>query len=80
MGSAIWRMARAKPTSSSTVSPFIRKAIRKAAIWAWVAWPLRMVCMAASASADDRFSRSTTRSRYGRRDMIYLKGLAFSPY
>src|ERR1035438_5100014 len=39
MGAATSRMARANPTSSSTLSPFIRKATRNAAIWGWLAWP-----------------------------------------
>src|ERR1017187_7329987 len=36
MGTAICRMARAKPTNSSTVSPFILRAIRKAAMRAFL--------------------------------------------
>ena len=54
-GAAIRRIARAKPTSSSAVSPFMRKAIRNAAICG-VRSPRRsrIVCMAASASAADR--------------------------
>ena len=71
MGTAIRRMARAKPTSSSTVSPFILRAIRKAAICAWLASPRRIICMAASASAAGRFCPATRRFRYGRSGMIY---------
>src|SRR5579875_4134091 len=37
--SALERIARANPTISSIVSPFIRSAVRKAPIWLWVARP-----------------------------------------
>src|SRR3990172_5056264 len=47
---AFWRMTWAKPISSSTVSPFIRSAVRKAAIWALVAAPDMIASMAAAAS------------------------------
>ena len=70
MGAAISRMARANPTNSSTVSPFIRKATRNAAICGWLAWPDSIVRMASNASPDDRSTRDTTRSRYGKRAMI----------
>ena len=59
-GAAISRMARAKPTSSSTVSPFIRRAIRKAAICGWLASPPRMMCMAACASSGEQIAPFAT--------------------
>ena len=60
---AIRRMARAKPTNSSTVSPFTRSAIRNPAICAGATRPSRICCMAVSASAADRFSRAASLSR-----------------
>ena len=55
-----WRMTCAKPISSSTVSPFIRRAVRKAAIWALVAPPDMMASIAAAASIRVRLPRSTS--------------------
>ena len=57
---AFWRMTCAKPISSSTVSPFIRSAVRKAAIWALVAPPDMMASIAAAASIRVRLPRSTS--------------------
>jgi hypothetical protein len=56
-------MTEANPASSSTVSPFIRRAVRKAAIWASVARPLMISSMAASAWARARCFPSTTTLR-----------------
>src|ERR1700694_2925786 len=53
-------MTCAKPISSSTVSPFIRRAVRKAAIWALVAPPDMMASIAAAASIRVRLPRSTS--------------------
>ena len=55
-----WRMTWAKPISSSTVSPFIRRAVRKAAICASVAAPDMIASMAAAASMRERSFRSTS--------------------
>src|SRR3990170_2814357 len=52
------RIARARPAISSTVSPFIRRAVMNAAIWAGVAWPSITCPIAACASASLRLSRS----------------------
>ena len=71
IGTAMPRMARAKPTSSSTVSPFIFRAIRKAAI-----------CGVAGLAAQDdlhgglgvggrKMLCSDERDQVGRSDMIY---------
>ena len=60
------RIARAKPTSSSAVSPFIRSATRKPAICAVVACHrLRISSITTCASAEVRFSRFTALWRYG---------------
>ncbi len=59
------RMARAKPSSSSGVSPFIRKPIRKADICGVVAAPLRMASIASRASAADRSSPAAILCRKG---------------
>src|SRR5580704_7383521 len=55
---AFSRMARANPSSSSAVSPLVRRPIRNAEIWGVVAWPFRMTSMASCASAEERFSRA----------------------
>ena len=43
-GTASSRMARASPVISCTVSPFVRSAIRKAAVWASEASPAMISC------------------------------------
>src|SRR5882724_11528026 len=53
------RITCAKPISSSTVSPFIRRAVRKAAICASVAVPDMMASIAPAASMRVRSRRST---------------------
>ena len=53
-------MAPSRPVISSTVSPFMRSATQKAAIWADVARPSRISVIAAAADAD---GRSTPRDR-----------------
>src|SRR3989338_8408402 len=58
MRTAFWRITCAKPISSSTVSPFMRRAVRNAAIWALVAAPDMIASMAAAASMRVRFLRS----------------------
>jgi len=68
---AMSRMARARPTNSATAGPFIRIAIAKAAICAWLARPSKITRMAASASAASRSWRSTMRPIKGNSDMIY---------
>src|SRR5574341_1809217 len=55
---AFWRITCAKPISSSTVSPFIRSAVRNAAIWAFVAAPDMIASIAAAASMRVRSRRS----------------------
>lgn len=54
------RITRAKPISSSTVSPFIRSAVRNAAICASVACPDMMASITLKASSRVRSWRSTT--------------------
>ncbi len=54
------RITCAKPISSSTVSPFMRSAVRNAAIWALVATPDMMASIAAAASNRLRSRRSTS--------------------
>src|SRR3954452_6135291 len=56
------RIARARPTSSSTVSPFVRRAIRNAADWASEAAPDMISRRTAAASAAARSSPPATRS------------------
>src|SRR6185503_17009711 len=56
------RITCAKPMSSSTVSPFIRSAVRNAAIWTLVAAPDMIASIAAAASMRVR-SRRSTRTR-----------------
>jgi hypothetical protein len=56
---AFWRITWAKPISSSTVSPFMRRAVRKAAICALVAAPDMIASIAAAASIRVRSRRST---------------------
>ncbi len=51
---------RAAPATSSTVSPFIRSAVMKAAIWAGVAFPSITSSMASIISDSLRFSLATT--------------------
>ncbi len=57
---AFWRITCAKPISSSTVSPFMRSAVRNAAICALVAAPDMIASMAAAASIRVRSRRSTS--------------------
>ena len=54
------RITCAKPISSSVASPFMRSAVRKAAICALVATPDMMASMAAAASRRVRSRRSTS--------------------
>ena len=54
------RITWAKPISSSTVSPFIRSAVRKAAICALVEAPDMIASIAAAASIRVRSRRSTS--------------------
>src|SRR5213594_1660943 len=56
---AFCRITWAKPISSSTVSPFMRSAVRNAAIWALVAAPDMIASIAAAASMRVRSRRST---------------------
>src|SRR6266851_3813790 len=60
IGVAIARAVRAKPVISSTVSPFIRKATMKPAIWIGVASPRMIVSKAAAASASVSDSHLTS--------------------
>src|SRR2546425_5659951 len=62
MRTTFWRITCAKPISSSTISPFIRSAVRNAAICAWVAAPDMIASIAAAASMRVR-SRRSTRTR-----------------
>ena len=63
MRTAFARITWAKPISSSTVSPFILSAVRKAAICALVEVPDMMASMAAAASIRVRLRRSTSARR-----------------
>ena len=60
MRTAFSRMTRTDPTTSSTVSPFIRNAVRYAAIWAGVAAPSMISRITPSASASESETRSTS--------------------
>ena len=60
MGVATARAARAKPVSSSGVSPFMRRATMKPAIWEGVASPRMITSNAAAASPSVRFSHLTS--------------------
>src|SRR5882724_5396064 len=62
MRTTFWRITCAKPISSSTVSPFMRRAVRNAAICALVAAPDMIASIAAAASIRVR-SRRSTRTR-----------------
>ena len=53
-GSARSRMVRAKPTTSSSVSPRTASAASSAPIWAGVAAPSMIAAMAAAASSSER--------------------------
>src|SRR6185436_19176311 len=57
---ALSRMTSARPISSSTVSPFIWRAVRNAATWTEVAAPDISASMAAAASSRVRSRRSTS--------------------
>src|SRR5262245_36329181 len=57
---ALSRMTSARPMSSSTVSPFMRSAVRKAATWTEVAAPDMRASIAAAASRRVRSRRSTS--------------------
>src|SRR5262245_46674896 len=57
---AFSRMTSASPMSSSTVSPFMRRAVRKAATWTEVAAPDMSASIAAAASRRVRSRRSTS--------------------
>src|SRR4051812_27630644 len=61
-GVAIRRMVLASPTSSSTVSPFVRSAMRTAAVSVSDALPAMISPSTAAASAADRSSREARRS------------------
>src|SRR6185295_12087305 len=60
---ARWRIARAQPAISSTVSPFILRAVRKAAIWAGVAAPSMISPVAAAASSAERDVPAASRAK-----------------
>jgi hypothetical protein len=60
IGVAWARAARAKPVSSSTVSPFMRSATTNPAIWTGVASPRMMVSNAAVASPSLSDSQRTS--------------------
>lgn len=57
---ALPRIIRAQPVISSTVSPFIRRPVINAAIWAGVASPSMISVITAAASASERSCPSTT--------------------
>jgi hypothetical protein len=57
---AFSRITRTEPATSSTVSPFIRSAVRYAAIWAGVAAPSMISRITPSASASESETRSTS--------------------
>src|SRR5437870_2657481 len=63
IGTACARITRAAPTSSPTVSPFMRSATRSAPIWAGLALPARMHSITAAISDSERARPSTTRAR-----------------
>src|SRR3954447_934371 len=56
------RIVRARPTSSCTVSPFVRSAMRNAAVCASDASPDMTSCSTAAASSADRSMPEATRS------------------
>src|SRR4051812_34363245 len=56
------RIVRARPTSSSTVSPLVRSAIRKAAVWGSEASPDMTSRSTAAASSEERSKPDATRS------------------
>jgi len=58
--SAFWRMTRAMPAISSTVSPLRRRAVTKAPNWAGVASPDMISSMTAAASSSERELPSMT--------------------
>jgi hypothetical protein len=57
---ALARMTWAAAVISGTVSPFMRRAVIKAPIWASVASPLMMVSMARTISGSVKFCRLTS--------------------
>jgi hypothetical protein len=65
-GWSAWRIARARPATSSTVSPRMRSATAKPAICAGVAAPASTSCMTPNACSSDRVSPPTTRGRSSR--------------
>src|ERR1019366_6754371 len=80
------RMARAKPASSSTVSPRTRSAVRKADVSTGVDSPHNNACMACSASCSERARPAATawsKSRMVAEGMIKLgfavRALSVSP-
>ena len=72
IGVAWRRIAVAKPTTSSTVSPFMRSAVSKPAISASLARPARISSIAASASARVKSSSAMIFSRASR--IMRLRG------
>src|SRR4051794_12134529 len=68
------RIVRARPTSASTVSPFVRSAIRKAADCASEASPSMIWRSTAAASAADRSSPEATRSMASVRTGLGIRG------
>src|SRR5437763_5685051 len=56
------RIVRARPTSSCTVSPLVRSATRKAAVWASDASPDMISRSTAAASSEERSKPDATRS------------------
>src|SRR5256712_2924309 len=60
MRTTFWRITCARPISSATVPPFIRRAVRNAAICALVAAPDMIASVAAAASMRVRSRRSTS--------------------
>ena len=59
IGVAMARTVRAKPVISSAVSPFMRSAMAKPAIWDGVASPRMITANADAASSSVRFSHLT---------------------
>ena len=73
------RIARAAPTTSSTVSPFMRSAASSAPICAGVAWPSMIWPTTAAISSDVRSLRSTTRASASRIPSGRLRSLMAGP-
>jgi len=73
-GVASARIVEARPAISSTVSPFVRRAIRNAPVWTSEALPAMISASTAAASSWDRSRRAARASIAAVRTSLDMRG------